>query len=1056
MALAQVSWENNEIQRAMNLLEEAKPGAGQTDRRQWEWYYLNRLLHSEIWTARGHSGTGTAWSVDITSDGTMVATGGGGNLYFQFQDKQPGETILWDFETGKELARLEGHKNQVKHVRFQPNGNRLISIGYDGDAIVWNVDTKQEVGRLPASFGRCEAAEFSKDGKQLLVFNRDNKVWLLDPMKIADPRLIAELPSSDCISFSPDATQFVTIDGSRHLHNEDATLKPTIWNVKTGKQMAELDSPRDYAVITPPDANLVRWSPDGKRVVAGLGGGVVSIWDVKTGVCQHSLKVTDSRSVCGLQFSADGQFVVCGSDVAVVYVVDVVSGEVVAEYKGHTNGIREVTFSPDDGRLVSVDVSGNLKVWDNTRPQTHTVASVGNGAELAFAPDSRTLNVVSHGQRRQFDVSSGVEISDSEPTTRLHTSEIRNRFPRGDTLVSPDGNWIGLARENWLDILRMSDGESLHRIELNDGSVDSAAVSPNGKSLAIVTARYHRFGTPVDETRAATLRVYDAQTFELTATVKLPQAVQEAGKGCQHCRFNSDGSLLAATFNGVGANSEVVIVDMKLGDVVERIPVLPTTINEEDVAPYLMEVDFHPTLPRVATLNTNQSRLLSWSLQLDRLKEGPKHELNFSVRTIDGAYSMAYCPVGHRIAVANQHNRVQLLDARSGFDVIVVTSQQKRQTSGNNPRIRFSPNGRAMACFKQGYELAIWTSDVEDNKTHQAAVSKRLIPWHRRKIQRSEATEDFAQRFHMQQLTKIEKSEATQRAAELFHRSRAKIIKPRLYSQGATILEKTYEALPHWLLAAESSFQYSQGGDLQGAYRMAPAAVDTLLHPQATLFATYNPHVSFGQYQHDVISLHLAGAIAADDPQAFEKTIVELIPQLDPRNPIHAATASMAIYGLDKADGFDWTTAQQTVRELGYYPGVTVQRFVKQPRTLFIGLQARLCLLNGDEKEAIQHLDLILKGDEAYENRVAVRTTSEKRRHERAVIVHEKVEARLLKVLALRQLNKPDEATAEFAIAQSDWESVAEPTALLPPWDGLKYWRQTFIRSLLRRLAVPK
>ncbi len=72
-------------------------------------------------------GDAAAWS----PDGRTIATVTGG-----------GPIRLWDAETGRALATLNGHESRVTSLAFSPDGTTLASGGADTTVLVWEVPKK--------------------------------------------------------------------------------------------------------------------------------------------------------------------------------------------------------------------------------------------------------------------------------------------------------------------------------------------------------------------------------------------------------------------------------------------------------------------------------------------------------------------------------------------------------------------------------------------------------------------------------------------------------------------------------------------------------------------------------------------------------------------------------------------------------------------------------------------------------------------------------------------------------------------------------------------------
>jgi predicted Ser/Thr protein kinase len=121
--LIQQVWEDADITRVLELLngEGCRPTEpGQTDLRDWEWFYLRGLCHTDVRTLKTEADDLS--HVVFSPDGKQLAAA-------SWRRKA---VYLWDAGTGSLRYVLKGHKDAVRMVTFRPDGKQLASASQDG------------------------------------------------------------------------------------------------------------------------------------------------------------------------------------------------------------------------------------------------------------------------------------------------------------------------------------------------------------------------------------------------------------------------------------------------------------------------------------------------------------------------------------------------------------------------------------------------------------------------------------------------------------------------------------------------------------------------------------------------------------------------------------------------------------------------------------------------------------------------------------------------------------------------------------------------------------
>jgi WD40 repeat protein len=246
----------------VNINQFAPDGAnlacGSVDRTVRIW---NLSKAAPVQTAQLNKDNSNVYAICYSPDGKTIASGG-----------ESVTARLWDLTRRGELRTFPGHPTYVYHLKFTPDGTRLLASS-GKTLVLWNANTSREMFRFDGHEARINAMSMAPEGKFVLTGTgwykyKDGKIvtidgkyqyedcsirlWDLRDGKMKKEVVNLERPVSN-LTFSPDGKTFACGAWERPIHLWEGTMEGL-------KKKVEVKNTSLWS-------HLVAFSPDGKRMV---------------------------------------------------------------------------------------------------------------------------------------------------------------------------------------------------------------------------------------------------------------------------------------------------------------------------------------------------------------------------------------------------------------------------------------------------------------------------------------------------------------------------------------------------------------------------------------------------------------------------------------------------------------------------------------------------------------------------------------------------------------------------------------------------------------------
>ncbi|GLJ49376.1 hypothetical protein SUGI_1044600 [Cryptomeria japonica] len=281
-----------------------------------------------------------------------------------------------------EVACIRASTKKVLCCHFSTDGKLLASAGHEKRTVLWNLDTLKLKSFLEEHQFLITDVRFSPNSTRLATssFDRTVKIWDADNPNFSFRTFIGHSASVMSLDFHPNNENLIcSCDGDGEIR---------YWSF----------SQAICTRIFQGGLSQVRFQPRIGRFLAAAAENVVSIFDVESEVCVHSLQ-GHTKPVHSLCWDQTGNFLATVSEdsVRVWTFCSGSDGQCVHELICNGNNFHSCVFHPRYQSLLVIGLYQSLELWNMAENKSMTIpAHDGLIAALAVSPATGMVASASH------------------------------------------------------------------------------------------------------------------------------------------------------------------------------------------------------------------------------------------------------------------------------------------------------------------------------------------------------------------------------------------------------------------------------------------------------------------------------------------------------------------------------------------------------------------------------------------------------------------------------------------------------------------------------------
>lgn len=599
-----------------------------------------------------------------------------------------GTARLWELAQGRLLATYP-HGSRVVRASLVDEDRQVLTTAQDGSARLWDAATAALAFEFPheAAIPENRVKSLLSADERFVALGETNgfvQVWDVQ----ARTRIGPPLPTPHglaCAAFSPDGRRLAAGVGDK-----------TVWvrDVATGHLIGSMVRPLVPYVVT--------FAPN-NSLLAVASGEKVTLWEPDRNATRD-LEQGEDYQVLTLEFTPDGNRIIVGRFNRPLTIHQTSTGKPVGARIASEGPFPYFRGSPDGLSLVTRAQNGVARLWSSVTGEALSEPFEHQGmiTDALLPADHRSILTASQDGNAQLW---------SAQRRRVEPFLFATRDPQPAALFNARGDRVYLSMEEIAEtrgdavIVDTRTGRQVGRTMVHPGQVFRMALSPDGTRLASGGGNEARLwdaetGEPLTPPLPHRGIINEIQfspdgrwvataSRDFTARLWNAQTGAPVGREIAHkeqvmdVRFRPDSRAVVTA----GLDTVVQVWSVETGE-----PLWAEPIRHQAI---VWTAEFSPDGRRIVTASTDRSARV-WDAETGKPISRPmRHE-----RSVFGAY---FSPDGRRVLTHSEDGTARLWDATTGEPV-----SRPMRHGDKIWAARFSPDGLTVATGAEDNKARLW------------------------------------------------------------------------------------------------------------------------------------------------------------------------------------------------------------------------------------------------------------------------------------------------------------------------------------------------------------